>query len=416
MLSVLAQVLSALYSFPWFRIPDIAGIALPFQRLLGWLGLLAVVLTVLVKGYAVMNTAARWFVGITLTFSLVMLISSVISYTYEPTFNPLMFVTEFSKYVAVFASAFFIYAALEFKFVSSGRLIKLITLSGAVAIVIAYALLVLFWLGFRSQNEILAPAFGSSLGVWPTSSFLPRLAGTTAEPQQFSVAFITALMLMLNRRNIRRYGWLAGLGMVALLLSQSKFAFISLAAVLIYVDVIYKKHRLVFGALGLMMLPVIAYVVSTLPVIQMTFEQGLEARAFTERLQNLEVLLAAIKTHFFVGIGVGQYGTFWSQFLYNDPTYWPGYSPGNDLMTLFAENGVFGFALIVLLLSILMSKFMSVIPRLSRDAKEQYLPFIIGAIVIILNMFIGYEFLHVFFWINIGMLLYLHKHPQELNA
>ena len=42
--------------------------------------------------------------------------------------------------------------------------------------------------------------------------------------------------------------------LLALLLLQSKFALVSLVAIAFYVDAIYKQHRLVFGALAVLLL------------------------------------------------------------------------------------------------------------------------------------------------------------------
>ena len=68
-----------------------------------------------------------------------------------------------------------------------------------------------------------------------------------------------------------------------------------------------------------------------------------------------------------------------------------------------------GFLLVALLFIVLFSKFLGVLPRLSKPEREHYLPFLIGALTIFLNMCIGYEFLHAFFWVNLGVLLYLYR-------
>ena len=286
---------------------------------------------------------------------------------------------------------------------------RLLIFGGAASIVIAYILLFLYWGGYRSTNEVLAHSFGGSLGVWPTGSFLPRLAGTTAEPQQFSVAFLTALMLMLSRRYVRFFWPVALAGLLALLLSQSKFALISLVAVALYLDAIYKQHRLIFGALLALLIPAGLMFVSTLPVFETTLRQGFEAQAFTDRLENLGIMGTIIRDEPLDGIGVGQYGTYRGELLFNNPFENPNYTAGNDIVSIFAETGVFGFALVTLLFGVLFSKFVAALPRLTRAEKERYLPFLIGALTILLNMFIGYEFLHVFFWINLGVLLYLYR-------
>lgn len=401
--------LALLYSFPWLRIPDVAGVALPFQRLLAWFGLGLLCLALTLRGRFRTNLAVQVYLGVVLLFFAVLAVTTVTNVSSSEVFAWVRYASELSKYVAVFATAFLIYYALAHGLVSLGWLERLLVVGGAASIVIAYALLFLYWSGFRSTNEVLAHSFGGSLGVWPTGSFLPRLAGTTAEPQQFSVAFLTALMLMLSRRYVRYFWPFALAGLLALLLSQSKFALISLVAVALYLDNIYKRHRLIFGALLVLMIPPGLVFISTLPVFETTLNQGFEAQAFTDRLENLGIMASIIQDEPFDGIGVGQYGTYRGLLLFNNPYENPNYTAGNDIISIFAETGVFGFMLVVLLFMVLFSKFIGVLPRLTKREREHYLPFLIGAVTIFLNMFIGYEFLHVFFWINVGVLLYLYR-------
>lgn len=409
LIAVTVYALALLYSFPWLRIPDVAGVALPFQRLLAWFGLGMLLLALALRGSFRANAAVRFYLGVTLLFFTVLGVTTVTNASGNEVFTWLRYLSEMSKYVAVFGSAFLVFYALEHGLVKLVWLERLLILGGAASIVIAYALLFLYWSGFRSTNEVLAHSFGGSLGVWPTGSFLPRLAGTTAEPQQFSVAFLTALMLMLSRRYVR-YLWPVALaGSLALLLSQSKFALISLVAVAIYVDVIYKNHRLIFGALLALLIPPGLVFVSTLPVFQTTLNQGFQAQAFTDRLENLGIMGTIIQDEPLDGIGVGQYGTYRGQLLFNNPFENPNYTAGNDIIAIFAETGVFGFLLVVLLFGVLFSKFVAALPSFRGRGLERYLPFLIGALTIFLNMFIGYEFLHVFFWINLGVLLYLYR-------
>jgi hypothetical protein len=397
-----------LYSFPWLRVPDVAGVALPFQRVLAWLGLGLLFLAVCLKGRFRANGAVRFYLAVALLFFAVLGITTVTNAS-SGGFYWLRYVSELSKYVAVFTTGFLVYYALAHGLISQRWLERLLLVGGAASIVIAYILLVLYWTGFRSTDEVLARSFGGSLGVWPTNTFLPRLAGTTAEPQQFSVAFLTALMLMLSPRHVRRYWPFALAGVLALVLSQSKFALISLVAVAFYLDRVYKQHRLIFGALLILSIPPGLALISSLPVFETTLEQGLEAQAFTDRLENLQILVTIIEDEPFDGIGVGQYGVYRGALLFNDPLENPNYNAGNDIIAIFAETGVFGFLLVALLFGVLFGKFGAALPHLSRREREHYLPFLIGALTIFLNMFIGYEFLHAFFWVNIGVLLYLHR-------
>ena len=402
-------VMALLYSFPWLRIPEVAGVALPFQRVLGWFGLALVALAVCLRGRFRANAAVRFYLAVVLLFFAVLGITTVTNVANAEIFAWLRYVSELSKYVAVFAVAFVVYYALAEGLVKLRWLELLLIVSAAASIIIAYVLLALYWTGFRSTNEILAHSFGGALGVWPTGSFLPRLAGTTAEPQQFSVAFLTGLMLMLSRRYVRFCWPLALLGLLTLVLSQSKFALISLVAVGFYVDAIYKQHRLIFAALLVLLIPPGTAFISTLPVFRNTLNKGLEAQAFTDRLDNLGIMLTIIEKEPLDGIGVGQYGTYRGALLFNNPYDNPDYTAGNDIVSIFAETGIFGFLLVALLLTVLFGKFIGVVPRLSRGEREHYLPFLIGALTIFLNMLIGYEFLHAFFWVNLGVLLYLYR-------
>lgn len=398
-----------IYSFPWFRIPDVAGVALPFQRLLAWFGLGLLFLAISLRGGFRANRAVRFFLGVALIFFMVLALTTVVNASSSEVFSWLRYLSETSKYVAVFTTAFLVYYALEHGLVAFRWLERLLVVSAALSIIVAYILLLLYWSGYRSTNEVLANSFGGSLGVWPTASFLPRLAGATAEPQQFSVVYLTGLMLMLSRRYIRYFWPLALLGLVALLLSQSKFALISLVAVALYVDATYKQYRLAFAALLVLAIPPGIVFITSLPVFETTIRQGFQAQAFTDRLENLGILTSIIREQPFDGIGVGQYGTYRGELLFGNPHTNPNYSAGNDIVAIFAETGVFGFGLIALLFGVLFSKFFGVLPRLSREQREHYLPFLIGALTIFLNMFIGYEFLHAFFWVNLGVLLYLYR-------
>jgi len=409
LLAATVYAAALLYSFPWLRIPEVAGVALPFQRILGWFGLGLVLVALCLRGRFRANPAVRLYLAVVLLFFAVLGLTTATNVVSAEVFAWLRYVSELSKYVAVFAVAFIVYYALAEGLVKLKWLELLLIISAAASIIIAYILLLLYWSGFRSTNEILAHSFGGSLGVWPTGSFLPRLAGTTAEPQQFSVAFLTGLMLMLSRRYVRFCWPFALLGLLALVLSQSKFALISLFAVAFYLDTSYKQHRLIFGALLVLMIPPGAALLSTLPVFRNTLDQGLESQAFTDRLDNLGIMLTIIQDEPLDGIGVGQYGTYRGALLFNNPYENPNYTAGNDIVSIFAETGVFGFSLIALLFGVLFSKFIGVLPRLSRLEREHYLPFLIGALTIFLNMCIGYEFLHAFFWVNLGVLLYLYR-------
>jgi O-antigen ligase len=77
-----------------------------------------------------------------------------------------------------------------------------------------------------------------------------------------------------------------------------------------------------------------------------------------------------------------------------------------DFLKVFAETGAAGFLLILFLLGFLIRLFARAYRVISPDERPYYGAFLLGALAIMLNMTIGYELLHAFFWINIGVLLY----------
>lgn len=408
-LTFLVLSLALLYAFPWLRIPNVFGVAIPVQRLLAWSVLPLLFAIVCVKGTITGTRNVIFYLTFWLTFLFVVILSVTVNYFSSQSFNFLRAAMEVSKYGAVFGTGYFIYYALKHQFVSVQKFNSVLVLSGALGILTAFALLTLYWMGFRTNNEVLTNSFGGALGVWPTGSFMPRLAGTTAEPQQFSVIFLTPLMIMLTRRHLKKQWFIAVLGVLALVLSQSKFVVVSLLALALFIDLVYRKYRLVLISSFIVFLPIVATFITTLPVFSTTLQQGLGARAFTERFENIQLLSEIIENHWLLGIGVGQYGTYRGMLMFRDPLYDPNYVANSDMLSLFAESGIFGFALMAILLIVLFIRFAILVPKLSRAEKEMFLPYLIGAVAIFTNMFIGYELLHVFFWINIGVLLYLHE-------
>lgn len=406
-IALMVAAMALLYAFPWLRIPEVAGVALPFQRMLGWFSLVFVLLAVTLKGSFRASPLMRFFLSVTLLFFGVLALSSMSNIMSAETFALVRFLSELSKYIAVFATTIAVYYALKTGIVRWEGLERLLLYSGAASIVIAFILLILYWTGFRSTNEILAHSFGGSLGVWPTASFLPRLAGTTAEPQQFSVAFLTPLLLMLRPQHLRRYWPFVLLGMLGLVLSQSKFALISLAVIFFYFDRIYKQHRFVFAAVIVLLVPPGLAALTKLPVFRTTLEQGTQAQAFTDRVENLGILLSIITEEPLDGIGIGQYGTYRGEFLFGNPLENPNYAAGNDIISIFAETGAFGFLLVAFLFGTLFMTFLRTLNDLTKPQREVFWALFLGALTIALNMLIGYEFLHTFFWFNLGALIFL---------
>jgi O-antigen ligase len=402
-LSVLAAVL---YCFAWLRPPEIGGVALPAQRILAWVGLAVLLSRFLLKGSLIVGPAARGFLRIVALFLVFLLLLLVRHLAYGDNFFPLYFLMDLSKYAAAFTMAYLCYYALSSSLVGERRFLDSVILSGGLATGLVFLLLGLYFAGFRTENQILAPSFGGALGVWPTDAWLPRLAGPTAEPQQLSVALLTPLLLMLAPERIKRLWPLAIVTGAALLLSQSKFVVASSLMVMLYLLVVYRRWRKLIALGILLAAPLLGWGLLRLPTFSATLEAGLSAGAIVERLGNIVLLLRIIQEHPLFGIGPGHYGVYWGQALHGDWRYNPGYTPNMDFLKVFAETGIAGFLLILLLLGFLIRLFTRAYRTLPHQERPRYLALGLGALAIMLNMTIGYELLHAFFWINVGALLY----------
>lgn len=412
MIGFLAGLAALLYCFVWLRPPELGGVALPVQRILGWSAIALLLGRVLLKGPLTAGPAARSFLRWAAAFLAFLLLLLVRQLAYGEDFFPLYFVMDLSKYAAAFAMAYLCYYALTTGLVSQRRLVRCIILSGGLATVLVFALLALYFAGFRTDSQILAPSFGGALGVWPVGGFLPRLAGPTAEPQQLSVVLLTPLLLMLSRDYIRLAWPVAVLTGSALLLSQSKFAVISLFIAAVYLYLVYRRWRWALVLGGVVAAPVLGVTLLRLPTFASTLQEGLSATAFVERMQNVLLLLRIIREHPIFGIGPGHYGVFWGRAVHGDPHYYPGYTPNMDFLKVFAETGVVGFVLLLLLLGFLSRLCLRGLRSIPASDRSIYLAAMLGGLGILLNMAIGYELLHAFFWINVGLLLYLADHHR----
>jgi O-antigen ligase len=412
----LATLAGLLYCFVWLRPPEIGGVAFPAQRVLAWTALLVFLSSLIIKGPLTAGPAARGFLRLVVIFIVFLVLMLVRHLAYGEHFFPLYFTMDLSKYAAAFAMAYLCYYALSMGLVSERRLVNAIVLSGGLATLLVFGLLGLYSAGFRTETTIIAPSFGGALGVWPTAGVLPRLAGPTAEPQQLSVALLTPLLLMLSRGHIGRLWPLAILTATALLLSQSKFAVVSLLVVVLYLFIVYRRARPLVVIGVIIASPALALALVRLPTFSATLEEGFSALAFVERLGNLVLLLAIIRDHPYFGIGPGQYGVYWGQAIQGDMHYSPGYTPNMDFLKVFAETGVVGFALLLFLLGYLVRRFARAYPRIPLDERPVYWAFFLGALAIMLNMTIGYELLHAFFWINVGVLLYVVDRQYRLRV
>jgi hypothetical protein len=415
MIRRLSYLIGLLYCFVWLRPPEIGGIALPLQRVLGWLGLAFLLSHLLLKGSLTAGPVARRYLRLAFAFTLLLIVSLVTQVAYGERFVLLYFGMDLSKYAAVFTVAYLCYYALTTRLVDEDRFLAGIMISGVLATAVVFQLLALWAAGFQSNVEVLAPSFGGAVGVLPTGGF-PRLAGPTAEPQQLSVALLTPLLLMLSRERIRRWWPFALFTGAALLLSQSKFSLVSLMLVGLYVFIVYEQRRPLILILAALAAPFAGYFLIKLPTFANTLAEGLSAEAFVERFQNIVLLIEIIREHLFLGIGPGQYGVFRGITLYGNPNHSPGYTPNMDFLKVFAELGVVGFLTMLLLLGSLGVLFGRSYRRVPPEIRPRYLALLLGGLAILLNMTIGYELLHSFFWINIGALLYLTERFRTRSA
>lgn len=416
MIALVASLSALLYCFVWFRIPEALGLALPFQRLLAWLGFL-LLCGVLAMGRPLRTGGiTRVFLRFVVVFVAMLFVNLLAQLWVGRELYPLYFLMDASKYLAIFSAAFVTYYALRRGLVSEDQYIRYLMWSGILSLAVVCLLLGLYYVGFRSDVEIIAHSFGGALGVWPTGGAVPRLAGTTAEPQQLSVVYLTPLMLMLSPEHIRRYRWFAVLGVAVLVLSQSKFSLVSLLLLYIFLLLSYRHRRRLLLLGGLALAPLAAAVLIRLPTFSSLFTEGTGALAFVERLQNLFLLLSIIGQNPLFGIGPGQYGVFRGETLFGDPLYYPGYTPNMDFLKVLAEVGLVGFLVVLGMLCTLLYAFSRAGSRLPPHRRPRFLAFQLGTVGILLNMFVGYELLHVFFWLNIGFLLYLSEVARETGG
>jgi hypothetical protein len=413
MIATVTYLLALLYCFVWLRIPEAVGLVLPFQRILAWTGL-GLVVALLAMGRPLrVGRSAKRFLGYTVLFGAMLLVNLLAQAATERRVYPLYFLMDFSKYLAIFGAAFVTYYALRRGLVNENRYVRYVMFSGVASLVVLCLLVVLYYLGFRTDVDFLAHSFGGALGVWQAAGGLPRLAGTAAEPQQLSVVYLTPLMLMLSPEHLRRYKWIALLGVVVLVLSQSKFAVVSLLLIYAFLLMTYRRNRTPLIVAGIVLAPAAAAVLIRLPTFSALLTEGVGAGAFVERLQNLFLLLSIVRDHLLFGIGAGQYGVYRGEVLFGDPLFNPGYTPNMDFLKVMAEVGLVGFLVVAAMLGGLLYTFIRTRSSLPSRLRPRYLAFLLGAIGILLNMLVGYELLHVFFWLNVGFLLYLSEVARE---
>jgi hypothetical protein len=148
-------------------------------------------------------------------------------------FQVLPAVMDLSKYVAAFMTAVTLALAVRSRVLTGAAARRLLMWSSLFFIAVAYACLVAYWVGFRFEDGLVIKSFGDAWGVWPTNTAVPRLVGLSTEPQQFSVVYVTGLLAMMQERRAR-WQIAAAFGVIALLLSQSKYSLLSVVVAAVW--------------------------------------------------------------------------------------------------------------------------------------------------------------------------------------
>lgn len=415
MIRLLASLTALLYCFVWLRMPNVGGIDLPLQRLIAWLSIVALFITSAFTKKIYAGRYTKVFIAFTSVFIVNMFINLLWNIK-DTSFGFKYFIMDFSKYMAAFSVAYLMYFALKRKIITLPSVIKYFKWSTAVAVFLTFLSLILFIVGFRTDNQMILRTWGSAWGVIPTGGILPRLAGTTSEPQQFSIIFLTPILLMLAL-NKGKLTLVPLLGIAALLMSQSKFSLLTVVIIIVFSFLLNKKRRFLYLYLGIVAVPFIASAIAKLPVFSMSLQQGGNSIAIQERLENATIMTNIIKNEFLFGIGAGQYGTYRSLLL--PVEYNPSYYPNNDYLKVFAELGIIGFVVLIIFLGYVIVFSIQSYRKMNEEQKPFFMAVSIGTVVIALNMLIGYELLHIFFWVNLGILFFMGEtfpqHSTDIN-
>jgi hypothetical protein len=416
MVQSLAILLGALYCFTWLRIPqDVVGQVLPAQRLVSWLGLLVICIVVLLGKPPSLNAQAKTYISAATLFLTYLLVDFVLRFVMsegqlltDGYFDLQSFISDFAKYLGSFSATFLVYFALKQQPEAERLFIRALLFSGTACIACTFLFLALYYSGFTTDNEVLAPTFGGVLGVWPTGGLLPRLAGTTAEPQQFSIVFITPLLLMLTKQYIRKFWPIAIASFAALLVCQSKFSLLSILFVVIYVFIIYKPYRSTIALVTMFTTPIMLYALASLPTFTQTLDEGLESGAIVDRVSGASELIFITLNYPINGIGAGQYASF-VNWTVGFEVFPKNVYPNLDYLKILGETGCIGFLLMIFILWTLLSGFYKDLKHIPETAREKYFAVLLGGTVIIFSMFFSYEILHAIFWINVGYLIYIQE-------
>lgn len=255
----------------------------------------------------------------------------------------------------------------------------------------------------------------------------PRVQSTALEPLYFANYLLTPLCVLLalflhNRGDFKPHVLLGlfVLGSTNLVLTVARGGYISFAASALLLLAYYfvNKKLLTFRNIGLALLGTIVASVIVLQVV--SFEEISEGfithvvnifdgASFNERVEMFEVAGRAFDEHPLIGIGSGSFGPYESGHPYLVPEH--GWRiVNNEYLELLAENGIFGFAAIILVfLMVLVRSVKALVHGKDAFVKTVLLGVLAGfcGILVQYNTFSILYIVHI--WFTIGMLIALQN-------
>lgn len=399
--------LLGLYCFTWLRIPDeIASINAPVQRLIA-----ASMFPFMIGAWwhVPVQPHLRGFLFTMMLLLFVIIISGINAAAHFSFFSLSMFVMEVFKLVAGVMATMAVYYGLVSGMMTMPLVTRVLTVSMVLCLGVTLAGLLLFWLQIPVSLPFLAPR---NLGIFDIGSTFPRLAGTTAEPQQFSyILGLPVLLLIAKVQKTTADKFLIGFALAILLASQSKFAIVTVGLAIGFFLFCewrgfgFHKRLLVVTALCAGGAGAAALAMQS-AVYMDIIHSGAEAGAIAERLWNIMQLVQVIQREPWLGIGFGQYSTYISHLLYGDPMA-TLYRANMDYLSLVAETGAFGLLLFLSFLGTVYAATLRACRHVPRQQQRMMVAVLVSLTTILLNMMIGYAMMHIMLWIHFGLILYL---------
>jgi len=173
-----------------------------------------------------------------------------------------------------------------------------------------------------------------------------------------AIALIIASYILVEKRTVARkkQAWSSALlflfyfiALYALIFTFSRAAWVALAAglVAILISLAIKRDKWSVGRQAAIIFFSLAFVAMAImpfrDLVSTRFDLGarLEQKSLDERAEYLDQSLAVIESHFFTGVGAGNYITNLRQEQGNTKPVWEYQPVHNSFLLFFAENGVF---------------------------------------------------------------------------